>query len=88
MKSMSAAAKVPHFYFVEEINCDALVELKASFKDNNKDNNVKHTFLPLLVKALSMALREYPLMNSCFIEDSLEVVLKGNKMFAVSVERC
>lgn len=80
VKSMSAAAKVPHFYYVEEINCDALVELKASFQDNNKDNNVKHTFLPLLVKALSMALREYPLMNSCFNEDSLEVVLKGNKM--------
>ncbi|KAI4375748.1 hypothetical protein MLD38_013576 [Melastoma candidum] len=85
VKSMSAAAKVPHFYYVEEINCDALVELKASFQENNKDNNVKHTFLPLLVKALSMALREYPLMNSCFNEDSLEVILKASHNIGIAM---
>jgi 2-oxoisovalerate dehydrogenase E2 component (dihydrolipoyl transacylase) len=32
VKTMSMAAKVPHFHYVEEINCDALVELKESFQ--------------------------------------------------------
>ncbi|PQQ00224.1 hypothetical protein Pyn_26568 [Prunus yedoensis var. nudiflora] len=32
VKSMSMAAKVPHFHYVEEIKCDALVELKQSFQ--------------------------------------------------------
>lgn len=77
VKSMSMAAKVPHFHYVEEINCDALVELKASFQDNNTDPDVKHTFLPLLIKALSMALSKYPIMNSCFNEELFEVILKG-----------
>lgn len=77
VKSMSMAAKVPHFHYVEEIKCDALVELKQSFQSNNSDSNVKHTFLPLLIKALSMAMGKYPLMNSCFNEESLEVILKG-----------
>lgn len=77
VKSMSMAAKVPHFHYVDEINCDALMELKASFQDNNSDPDVKHTFLPLLIKSLSMALSKYPSMNSCFNESSLEVVLKG-----------
>lgn len=77
VKSMSMAAKVPHFHYVEEINCDALVELKASFQDNNTDPDVKYTFLPLLIKSLSMALSKYPIMNSCFNEESFEVILKG-----------
>lgn len=77
VQSMSMAAKVPHFHYVEEINCNALVELKESFQNNNSDPNVKYTFLPLLIKSLSMALTKYPSMNSCFIEESLEVILKG-----------
>lgn len=77
VKSMSMAAKVPHFHYVDEINCNALSKLKTSFQDNNSDPDVKHTFLPLLIKSLSMALSKYPFMNSCFNDLSLEVILKG-----------
>jgi len=77
VKSMSLAAKVPHFHYVDEINCDALVELKTSFQKNNPYPDIKYTFLPILIKSLSMALSKYPFMNSCFKEDALEVVLKG-----------
>lgn len=77
VKSMSMAAQVPHFHFVDEINFDALVKLKASFQNYNSDPDIKHTFLPSLIKSLSMALSKYPLMNSCFNESSLEVILKG-----------
>lgn len=77
VKTMSMAAKVPHFHYVDEINCNALVELKTSFQNSNPYPDVKYTFLPLLIKSLSMALIKYPLMNSCFNEDSMEVILKG-----------
>lgn len=77
VKTMSMAAKIPHFHYVEEINCETLVELKTCFQENNNDPTVKHTFLPLLVKSLSMALSKYPWMNSCFNEELMEVILKG-----------
>jgi len=77
VKSMSLAAKVPHFHYLEEINCDSLVQLKTRFQNENKDNTIKHTFLPFLIKSLSMALSKYPMLNSSFIEESNEVVLKG-----------
>ncbi|EXC03949.1 Lipoamide acyltransferase component of branched-chain alpha-keto acid dehydrogenase complex [Morus notabilis] len=59
VQSMSLAAKVPHFHYVEDINCDALVELKGAFQHNNSDPNVKHTFLPVLIKSLSVALSSH-----------------------------
>lgn len=77
VKTMTMAAKVPHFHYVEEIKCDALMQLKASFQSVNTDPCIKHTFLPVLVKSLSMALRKHPLLNSFFDEEALEVVAKG-----------
>lgn len=77
VKSMTLAAKVPHFYYVEEMICDALVGLKASFQKENSDPSVKFTFLPILIKSLSMALRKYPMLNSCFNEEMYEVTMKG-----------
>ncbi|KAH0469537.1 hypothetical protein IEQ34_001095 [Dendrobium chrysotoxum] len=76
VKSMTVAAKVPHFYFMEEVKCNALVELKATLQKENTDHDVKHTFLPFLIKSLSMALNKYPLMNSSFSEESNEIILK------------
>lgn len=78
VKSMVMAARVPHFHYVEEINCNSLVELKSCFQKENTDPDVKYTFLPLLIKSLSMALTKHPLVNSCFNEDSHEVILKGS----------
>lgn len=83
VKTMSMAAKVPHFHYVEEINCDALAELKASFQTNNTEPGIKFTFLPILIKSLSMALNKYPMVNSCFNEESLEVILRGTYTCAV-----
>ncbi|XP_065863682.1 lipoamide acyltransferase component of branched-chain alpha-keto acid dehydrogenase complex, mitochondrial [Euphorbia lathyris] len=85
VKTMSMAAKVPHFHYVEEINCNALVDLKASFQNNNSDPSVKHTFLPLLIKSLSMALSKYPWVNSSFNEETVEVILRGSHNIGIAM---
>lgn len=84
VKTMTMATSVPHFHFVEEINCDALVKLKHFLKENNADSTIKHTFLPTLIKSLSMALTKYPHVNSCFNSESLEIILKGILFIRVS----
>ncbi|CAL9769293.1 unnamed protein product [Musa acuminata subsp. burmannicoides] len=77
VRSMTMAAKVPHFHYFEEVNCNALVELKAALQKENKDQSVKLTFLPFLIKSLSMTLSKYPLLNSSFHEESNEIIMKG-----------
>lgn len=81
VKSMTAAVSVPHFHFVDEINCDGIVELKSAFQKENTDPDVKFTFLPMLIKSLSMALTTHPLVNSTFNLENHEVTLKGSKLF-------
>lgn len=84
-KSMTLAAKIPHFQYVEEVNCDSLLDLRASFQNEAADLGIKFTFLPLLVKSLSMALSQYPLLNSCFNEESQEVTLKGSHNIGIAM---
>ncbi|KAI7737454.1 hypothetical protein M8C21_002852, partial [Ambrosia artemisiifolia] len=85
VKSMTAAASVPHFHFVEEINCDPLIELKSAFQKENTDPEVKFTFLPVLIKSLSMALTTHPLVNSTFNKDTYEVTLKGSHNIGIAM---
>ncbi|MCD9559381.1 Bce2p [Datura stramonium] len=85
VKSMTLAAKIPHFYYVEEMNCDALVELKKSFQNEDSDPKIKYTFLPVLVKSLSMALTAHPMLNSRFNEESYEVILKGSHNIGIAM---
>ncbi|KAE8670366.1 Lipoamide acyltransferase component of branched-chain alpha-keto acid dehydrogenase complex [Hibiscus syriacus] len=88
VRTMSMAAKVPHFHYVEEIDCDALAELKASFQTNNSEPGIKFTFLPILIKSLSMALSKYPMVNSCFNEESVEVIIREAAVFLYGFIHC
>ncbi|KAK1315916.1 hypothetical protein QJS10_CPA05g00359 [Acorus calamus] len=85
VKSMTMAAKVPHFHYLEEINFDALLELKDTFQNENTEKDVKHTCLPFLIKSLSLALGKYPSLNSSFNEEACELVLKGSHNVGVAM---
>ncbi|XP_078435800.1 2-oxoacid dehydrogenases acyltransferase family protein [Wolffia australiana] len=85
VKSMTNAVKIPHFHYLEEINFDALVKLKETFRDENNDPEIKHTYLPFLIKSLSLALGKHPLLNSSFLEESNEIILKGSINIGVAV---
>ncbi|EPS62094.1 hypothetical protein M569_12699, partial [Genlisea aurea] len=84
-KSMTLAARIPHFHFVDEIDCDSLIELKQSFRNENSDPGVKHSFLPLLIKSLSLALTKHPLLNSSFNEELQELTLKGSHNVGIAM---
>ncbi|KAG1680788.1 hypothetical protein FOA52_008121 [Chlamydomonas sp. UWO 241] len=57
VKSMTAAATVPHFHYTDEVCVDALLGVRVALaSDPSLSGKAKLTLLPLLVKALSVAL--------------------------------
>lgn len=77
-KAMTAAAAVPHFYYVEEIGVSKLTEMKRALSEGVPlEAGVKLTHLPFLIKSLSMALKKYPLMNSVVDEAVTEINVRG-----------
>lgn len=66
----------PHVTLMDEVDVTDLVANRKKFKDVAAAKGIKLTFLPYVVKALTSALREYPMLNTSLDDASQEVVHK------------
>ncbi len=86
VKSMTSAWAVPHFGYCDEVVMDALIEARAALKPAASAAGLKLTFLPFLVKALSMALETHPGLNAQLSGDGQELVLRGAHNIGVAMD--
>ncbi len=64
-KQMSASVQtIPHFTVSDELQMDALMALRSELKPVFAEKDVKLSFMPFFVKALSLALNDFPVINS------------------------
>ncbi|MBF25058.1 MAG: dihydrolipoamide acyltransferase [Flavobacteriales bacterium] len=75
--------KAPHFYLNIEVNVDNLIENR---KIINEKNNVKISFNDIIVKAVSMAIKKHPVINSSWLDTHIKFHKDINIGIAVSVE--
>lgn len=86
VKSMTASWTVPHFGYCDEIVMDGLMQLRSQLKPAADAAGVKLTFLPLLVKAASMALAQYPSLNGQLSGDNTELIIRGSHNIGVAMD--
>lgn len=75
-----------HFTFVEEADATELVKLRAQAKEIGEASGVKVTYLPLIMKAMVEALRQFPLMNASLDEQTQEIVIKNYYNIGLSIQ--
>ncbi|MBM7621758.1 pyruvate dehydrogenase E2 component (dihydrolipoamide acetyltransferase) [Bacillus tianshenii] len=66
----------PHVTLMDEIDVTDLVAHRKKFKNVAADKGIKLTFLPYVVKALTSALREFPVLNTSLDDATDEIVHK------------
>ncbi|RPA95302.1 hypothetical protein L873DRAFT_1829859 [Choiromyces venosus 120613-1] len=66
LKAMTKSLTIPHFLYSDEINFDQLIHLRSTInKSLNANSPVPRvSFMPFVIKAVSIALEQYPLLNS------------------------
>ena len=64
-----------HFTFVEECDASALVDLRLNMLPEATKQRIHLTYLPFIVKAVSAALRNHPIMNARLDAKRAEIVL-------------
>jgi len=64
VQKMNESNKVPTFGYGDEIDVSALVRLRTSLKEECKELGVKLNYMPFILKATSLALKEYPMLNA------------------------
>jgi 2-oxoisovalerate dehydrogenase E2 component (dihydrolipoyl transacylase) len=70
-KSMTKSLSIPHFVYSDELDFTRLVNLRqrlnkhlASSAKNGSGDNLKLSYLPFIIKAVSQMLDEFPILNS------------------------
>jgi len=86
IKSMSEALKIPHFGYKDEIDMTNLVELKKQLKITAEKRGVKFTYMPVILKACSLALTQYPILNSTFDPIKETITYKSDHNIGIAMD--
>ncbi|KAK9827299.1 hypothetical protein WJX81_002270 [Elliptochloris bilobata] len=69
VRSMTAAGAVPHFHYCDELDAGPLLAARALLASDPALGGARLTFLPFVLKALTVALAEFPVLNSSLSAD-------------------
>jgi len=74
-RMQDATQRAAHFSYVEEIDVTAVEELRAHLNEKHGTTRGKLTLLPFLVRALVVALRDFPQINARY-DDEAQVITR------------
>ncbi|MGE8383605.1 MAG: dihydrolipoamide acetyltransferase family protein, partial [Pseudomonas putida] len=74
-RMQDAKRRVAHFSYVEEIDVTALEALRQQLNSKYGDSRGKLTLLPFLVRALVVALRDFPQINATY-DDEAQIITR------------
>ncbi len=87
VKAMNTANLViPSTTLMDEIDVTKLVEFRKSQKAKLEEKGIKLTYLPFVVKAVTMAIKDYPIFNASFDHEAEEIVYKDFINIGVAVD--
>ena len=87
VKAMNTAnVVIPSTTLMDEIDVTKLVEFRKSQKAKLEEKGIKLTYLPFIVKAVTMAIKDYPIFNASFDHESEEIVYKDFVNIGVAVD--
>jgi pyruvate dehydrogenase E2 component (dihydrolipoamide acetyltransferase) len=83
-KMQQSTQTAAHFTFVEECDATALMALRQRLKPAAEQQGVKLTFLPFIVKAVVLALKRRPILNSALDETTNELVYRKSHHIGIA----
>jgi 2-oxoisovalerate dehydrogenase E2 component (dihydrolipoyl transacylase) len=66
-KAMTRSLTIPHFLYADEVSLDSIIRMRSRINTDlcpTSSKVTKLSFLPFIIKAVSLALEDYPILNS------------------------
>jgi 2-oxoisovalerate dehydrogenase E2 component (dihydrolipoyl transacylase) len=89
---VNSVSTIPHFTYCEEIDMTELIKLRLELKEDYTvkaimaEQNIKLTMMPFFMKAMSLALKEFPVINSQVNEDCTEITYFTDHNIGMAVD--
>ena len=89
---VDSVSTIPHFTYCEEIDMTELIKLRLAFKEDPTIKGIlekadsKLTMMPFFMKAISLALKEFPVINSQVNDDCTELTYFNDHNIGMAVD--
>jgi pyruvate dehydrogenase E2 component (dihydrolipoamide acetyltransferase)/2-oxoisovalerate dehydrogenase E2 component (dihydrolipoyl transacylase) len=84
-KMVRSTRTIPHYSYIDECDLSDLVNLRTQLREPFAKAGVKLTYLAFFVKAVTRALKDIPVVNSTFEEETQEVILHDHYHVGIAV---
>jgi 2-oxoisovalerate dehydrogenase E2 component (dihydrolipoyl transacylase) len=81
-----SVSTIPHFTYCEEIDLTELIALRTELKNVYAKQDIKLTMMPFFMKAMSLAIKEYPLVNTKVNDDCTELTYFDDHNIGMAVD--
>ena len=69
-RMVESKTQVPHFYITQTVEMDAALALRVQINESLKAEGIKISVNDMVVRAVALALKKFPAMNSSFVGDA------------------
>jgi len=88
---VESVSTIPHFTYCEEIDLTELISLRLALKETTAvkamaADEVKLTMMPFFMKAMSLALKDFPVINSKVNDDCSEITYFNDHNIGMAVD--
>ncbi|WP_068545129.1 dihydrolipoyllysine-residue acetyltransferase [Thalassotalea crassostreae] len=83
---VASVSTIPHFTYCEEIDMTDLIALRLKLKEVYAKQDIKLTMMPFFMKAMSLAIKEFPLVNTKVNDDCTELTYFDDHNIGMAVD--
>ncbi|CAH9060686.1 hypothetical protein PSECIP111951_02332 [Pseudoalteromonas holothuriae] len=83
---VASVSTIPHFTFSDEIDLTEIIALRKELKEQYAKEGVKLTMMPFFIKALSLAIKAYPVVNSKVNDECTELTYFDDHNIGMAVD--
>ncbi|GFY40436.1 lipoamide acyltransferase component of branched-chain alpha-keto acid dehydrogenase complex, mitochondrial [Trichonephila inaurata madagascariensis] len=86
VKTMTRSLAVPCFSYCDEIDVTPLVQTINKLKSIAEEKGIKFSYMPFFIKAASLALMEYPILNASVDEKCENLFYKASHNIGIAMD--
>lgn len=76
---------IPHFSYFEQADATRLVQLRNNLKTKALDEGLHLTYMPFVIRAISLCIRKHPLLNSSFDKEHSKVIVHHKQNIGIAM---
>lgn len=86
VRTMTAAMKIPHFGYCDQVDLSRLVTLRSELQPLAQGRGLKISYMPFFIKATSLSLLHFPILNSSVDEGCQNITYKASHNIGLAMD--